>query len=160
VAGRDRNRQESLRSFLSLCDRAGFAPEPFQKKIASAFFGPEPELLVLLPRGNGKSRLIGALAVHHLLVEPEPRIYVCAASREQAGVVHEYARSFARHVDPDIDVNQREIRTQHGYLRVVASDAGKLQGLTPSLSIVDELHAHRDADVYLAMRTALLKRPA
>ena len=152
-------RTEQLRSFLDLCERADFAPEPFQKQIAGAFFDREPELLVLLPRGQGKSRLIGALAVHHLLTEPEPRIYVCAASREQAGVVHEYAKAFAREVDPDIVVNQREIRTDTGYLRVVASDAGKLQGLTPSLAVVDELHAHKDADVYLAMRTSLLKRP-
>lgn len=154
----DRSRQRSLRSFLSFCEQVGFAPEPFQRKIAGAFFGPEREFLALLPRGQGKSRLAGALAVHHLITVPTARVYVAAASREQASVVHEYARDFARAIDPDIDVNQREIRTETGYLRIVASDAGKLQGLTPSLVIVDELHAHKDAAVYLAMRTALLKR--
>jgi phage terminase large subunit-like protein len=44
-------------------------------------------------------------------------------------------------------------------LRVLASDAPKLHGLTPSLAIVDELHAFRDAEPYLALRTAMLKRP-
>jgi phage terminase large subunit-like protein len=34
-----------------------------------------------------------------------------------------------------------------------------LQGLTPTLAVVDELHAHKDEQVYLALRTALLKRP-
>lgn len=155
----DRNRQKSLRSFLAFCERVGFEPEPFQTRIAGAFFGPEREFLALLPRGQGKSRLGGALAVHHLTETPDARVYVAAASREQASVVHEYARDFARAADPDIDVNQREIRTETGYLRIVASDAGKLQGLTPSLVVVDELHAHKDAAVYLAMRTALLKRP-
>jgi phage terminase large subunit-like protein len=159
VAGIKANRQKSLRSFLSFCEGAGFEPEAFQKKIAGAFFGPETEFLALLPRGQGKSRLAGALAVHHLTTVPTARVYVAAASREQASVVHEYARDFARAIDPQIDVNQREIRTETGYLRIVASDAGKLQGLTPSLVVVDELHAHKDAAVYLAMRTALLKRP-
>lgn len=159
MAGVKAKRQKELRSFLGFCERAGFALEPFQKRIAGAFFGPEREFLSLLPRGQGKSRLAGALAVHHLLTVPAARVYVAAASREQASVVHEYARDFARATDPDIDVNQREIRTETGYLRIVASDAGKLQGLTPSLVIVDELHAHKDAAVYLAMRTALLKRP-
>src|SRR5829696_5017452 len=87
MAHAEPKRTESLRSFLELCERAGFAPEPFQRKIASAFFGPEREFLALLPRGNGKSALIGALAVHHLITHPEPRIYVAAASREQASAV-------------------------------------------------------------------------
>jgi phage terminase large subunit-like protein len=134
MAKRDRNWAESLRSFLAFCDRVGFEPEPFQKRIAGAFFGPEREFLALLPRGNGKSRLAGALSVHHLLTIPDARIYVAAASREQASVIHEYARDFARAADPDIDINQREIRTETGYLRIVASDAGKLQGLTPRSS--------------------------
>jgi phage terminase large subunit-like protein len=144
MAKTDRNRQKALRSFLGFCERVGFEPEPFQKRIAGAFFGPEREFLALLPRGNGKSRLAGALAVHHLFVIPDARVYVAAASREQASVIHEYARDFARAADPDIDINLREIRTETGYLRIVASDAGKLQGLTPSLVIVDELHAAKD----------------
>ena len=45
------------------------------------------------------------------------------------------------------------------HLRVLAADAPKLHGLTPSLAIIDELHAHPDDDVYLALRTATLKRP-
>jgi len=44
-------------------------------------------------------------------------------------------------------------------LKVVASDAPLAHGLTPSLVLVDELHAHRDAELYLAMRTSMLKRP-
>lgn len=45
------------------------------------------------------------------------------------------------------------------HLRVLAADAPRLHGLTPSLAIIDELHAHPSDDVYLAMRTAMLKRP-
>jgi hypothetical protein len=40
---------------------------------------------------------------------------------------------------------------------VIASDAPL--GLTPSLVLVDELHAHRDGELYEAMRTSMLKRP-
>jgi hypothetical protein len=50
------------------------------------------ELLVLLPRGNGKSRLIGTMAVYHLLTTEKPAVYLAAASRDQARVVFEYAR--------------------------------------------------------------------
>ncbi len=34
-----------------------------------------------------------------------------------------------------------------------------MHGLSPTLALVDELHAHRDAELYLALRTAMLKRP-
>jgi hypothetical protein len=53
VSAIERKRQRSLRSFLDLCQLAGFDPEGFQKRIASAFLGPEAEFLALLPRGNG-----------------------------------------------------------------------------------------------------------
>jgi phage terminase large subunit-like protein len=45
------------------------------------------------------------------------------------------------------------------HLRVLAADAPRLHGLTPTLAIIDELHAHADDSVYLAMKTAQLKRP-
>ena len=50
-------------------------------------------------------------------------------------------------------------RPEGGFLRVLASDAPKLHGLTPSLAVVDELQAFRDDEVYLALHTALQKRP-
>lgn len=145
--------------FLELCERIGFELEPFQRKIARAAFGPEREFLVLLARGNGKSRLVGTLAVHHLLTTPEPRVYVAAASRDQGTVVFEYARAAAEQLTDDIEVLQRELRTEDGYLRVLASDAPKLHGITPSLFVIDELHAFKDDSVYLAARTAMQKRP-
>ena len=150
----------SAKDFVRFCATVGLDLEPFQRKIARAAFGDQHELLVLLSRGNGKSRLIGALAVYHLLHEPRPAAYVAAASRDQARVVYEYAREFALHpsIAERFVVRHLELRVDGGFLRVLASDAPKLHGLTPSLSVVDELHAFRDASVYEAMRTAMLKR--
>src|SRR5918995_3871609 len=111
MAKTDRNRQRLLKFFLSFCDRVGFAPEPFQRKVAGAFFGPEREFLAFLPRGNGKSRLVGALSVHHLISVPNPRVYVAAASREQAGVVPGAPPAFPPPFVPAIEINHRGIRT-------------------------------------------------
>jgi phage terminase large subunit-like protein len=102
------------------------------------------------------------MAVHHLVTVPKAAIYVAAASRDQASIIYQYARDFATHpsVAERIVVRHLELRGPGGaFLRVLASDAPKLHGLTPSLAIVDELHAFRDAEVYLALRTAMLKRP-
>jgi len=70
---------------------------------------------------------------------------VAAASRDQARVVFEYARDVAYHpaVADRITVRHLELRVEGGFLRVLASDAPKLHGLTPSLAVVDELHASR-----------------
>ncbi len=150
------------------CERVGLQLEPFQKLIAKAAAGHERELVVLLPRGQGKTTLLAALAVHHLLSVEDAAVYVAAASRDQARILFEQAARFViRLDDPRLVIRHLELRwcddpdmpkrfTRH--LRVLAADALKLHGLTPSLAIIDELHAHQDDSVYLAMRTAAMKR--
>jgi phage terminase large subunit-like protein len=148
------------------CDFAAavdFDLQDFQRKIAATCLGEQAETLVLLPRGHGKSRLGGTLAVHALLTEPRAAIYVAAASREQASVIFSYARDVARHpalADAGLVVRHLELRAPDGgFFKVLASDAPRLHGLTPSRVLLDELHAFRDGQVYVALRTALLKRP-
>lgn len=148
--------------FSAFAAAVGLALEAFQREIAALVLEGPSETLVLVARGNGKSRLVGTLAVHHLLTVPRASVYLAASSREQAAVVFAYARDVAEHpaLAGTLVVRHLELRAADGgRLRVLASDAPKLHGLTPSLAIVDELHAHRDAEVYLALRTALLKRP-
>lgn len=103
---------------------------------------------------------MGAHAVHHLLTTPRASVYVAASSREQASIIFAYARDFAIAADAGIVLRHLELRAPDGgLLKVLASDAPKLHGLTPSLAIVDEYHAHQDDAVYLALKTAQLKRP-
>jgi phage terminase large subunit-like protein len=148
------------RGFLAFAELVGLELEGFQRRIARAILS-STETLVLVSRGQGKSRLVGTLAVHSLLTTPRASIYVAAASREQAAVVYQYAKDVAEHpAVSGVTVRHLELRASDGgRLRVLASDAPKLHGLTPSLVVVDELHAHADDSVYLALRTSLLKRP-
>src|SRR5215213_2422768 len=140
----------------------GLALEPFQHVIAREVFSARRELLVTMPRGNGKTSLLAALGLYKLLSTPNPEIYCCAASRDQARLLLDIAKKM---ICGSADLEQRvtsrysELRANGGYLKVIASDAPLARGLTPSFVIVDELHAHRDAELYLAMATSLLKRP-
>jgi hypothetical protein len=70
---KDRNRQQELGSFLDRCDRVGFRIEPLQAKIAGALLGWEREKLITLQRKNGKARVVGTFAAHHVLTTPEAR---------------------------------------------------------------------------------------
>lgn len=158
-----------ITGFDKFCDSVGLKLEPFQRRIAKAARGPEREFVALLPRGNGKSTLLGALAVDHLLRVDKAAVYVAASSREQARVIFEIAAGFVRTLDhPNLVVRHHELRYCEDpeipkvfsrHVRVLAADAPRLHGLTPSLAIIDELHAHPDDSVYLAMKTAQLKRP-
>jgi phage terminase large subunit-like protein len=148
-------------SFARFCADLGRPLEPYQRRIAAAARGPEHELAVLLPKGNAKTTLGAALAVHHLLTADRPSVVIGAGSRDQARVCFEAARELAEHpaLAGRIIVRHLELRVPGGNLRVVASDGGLAHGPTPSLSIVDELWAHKNGELYESQRTALIKRP-
>ncbi len=150
----------TLRGFERFCKQIGFELEPFQRKIARAAFAPERELVVLVPRGNGKTTLMAVLAVHHIVSIERPAVYVAASSREQARILYEAAREFASRGSLAEQIIQRhlELRVPGGHLRVLAADALKVHGLTPSLAIIDELHAHADDRLWVALRSASIKR--
>src|SRR3954447_13299089 len=145
-------------TFSDFCASVGLDLEPFQRKIATAIAGPQRETVVLLPRGNGKTSLLAAVALHHLLTVDGAAVYCAAASREQAKILFEAASAFARELDhPNLVDRHLELRycpdparprvfTRH--LRVLAAEARLLHGLKPSLAIVDEMHAHPDDEVY------------
>jgi phage terminase large subunit-like protein len=140
----------------------GLTLEPFQREIVAEVFADRRELLCLLPRGQGKTTLFAAIGLFFLLSTPDPAIYVCAASRDQARLLFEIAKRMVRaHPELERKITSRcsELRVAGGFLKVIASDAPLAHGLTPSLVLVDELHAHRDGELYEAMRTSMLKRP-
>ena len=86
-----------------------------------------------------------------------------AASREQASHLFDKARGYAlanASVRSRLTITRRDLRTvTDGRLMVVSADAEKQLGHDPSLIFVDELCAHRSDDLYLALRTSLVKRP-
>lgn len=155
--------------FGRFCEHVGLRLEPFQRRIAAAAAAPERELVVLLPRGNGKTTLTAALAVHHLATRDDAQVYCAAASRAQAAILFEAAVRFVLRLDePRLVVRHLELRwcddpdapTRYSrFLRVLAADAPKLHGLGGSLVVIDELHAHPDDSVYVALRTGVMKRP-
>jgi phage terminase large subunit-like protein len=147
-----------LADFERFCGRIGLPIEGFQLEIAEIVFSGVTESLFLLPRGCGKSSLAAGLGLFHLMTTREPEVICCAASREQAAHVFKRARRYAARLD-GVEITQREIRTADGEFQVVSSDALKQFGWTPRLVVVDELHAHRNPDLFEAMQTSLAKRP-
>lgn len=104
--------------------------------------------LLGIPKKNGKSTLIAALALYHLLGDPyesDPWAVCAAASDRQADIVFNAAKSMCEYSPALRDATIRyrwEIRPKGGpgKLERVAASAGKLDGKNISLLIIDELH--------------------
>jgi phage terminase large subunit-like protein len=150
-------------SFGQFCRAVGFPIKPFQRRIVKAISGPEREALILIARGQGKTTLLGTYAVFHLLTHPRPAVYCGAASVAQARILFEAASAVATHpaYADFFEIRHLEIRRRDGagHLRVLPSNGPRVHGLTGSLYLCDELHAHRDDGLYIAMRSAMAKRP-
>lgn len=154
-----------MAGFERFCKRIGLELEPFQRKIARLIFAGVRELVVLLPRGNGKTTLFAALALYHVETVEDPKVYLAASSVDQASIAFETIIEFIRR-DPALSARfvpkrgYKEIQTRDKgmVLKVISSDADRAHGLQPTFMLVDELHAHRKIDLYVAMRTALGKR--
>jgi phage terminase large subunit-like protein len=154
--------------FVQLAEAVGFNLEPFQRRIVKAALGPERELVVLCPRGQGKTCLQALVALHHLCTVEEAEIFCCASSRDQAKILFQYAARYARALDhPNVVHRHLELRwcpdpdepkVYTRFLRVLPAEAPRLYGLTPSLMFLDEMQALDRDDVYVALSSALHKR--
>jgi phage terminase large subunit-like protein len=104
--------------------------------------------LLGVPKGNGKSPLASALALYHLLEDPDvadPWVVVAAASDKQADIVFDGAKRMCEMSAALGDRTTRyrwEIQKKHGpgKLERVAASGGKLDGKIVSMLILDELH--------------------
>jgi len=118
------------------------------------------ETLILIPKKNGKSTLLGALALFHLCTVPDAECVIAAASRDQAQIMLRQAQGFIRRspgLQSRLQVKQREVlhRALGGRVRVMASDVDTADGVIPTLALVDELHRHKSSDLYGVFRDGL-----
>lgn len=164
---------EQLTLPVTRLDQKGPQPirlEPFQRFILKmAFKTGRSDLLVLLPKGNGKTLLFAALAVFHLLVIENAECYIGAADKKQADTMYRFAKHFVES-EPElgrvlkVTKSERKIisRRDQGFIVVIASDQSKEGGrnhsYNPSLALIDELHAHANDNLYTALISATFKR--
>lgn len=134
-------------------------------------------LYLEISKKNGKSELAAALGLYHLLGDGElnAEVYICAADRDNAGIVFNAAvfmatsapwtaKMIARGELKIVDsqkrmIYRRRVRTGNGgykwlkigELRAVSSEAYSKHGYKPSCVIFDELHAQPNRDLWDVM---------
>jgi phage terminase large subunit-like protein len=154
-----------LSGFEAFCALIDQPLEPYQRRIARAYFSRAREIAAILPRGNAKTTLAAAVGLHNLLTVRGASVVIGAASVQQARVCFERMEGFLSHPALEARVTLRHLelrfRGEEGIrrLRVVPSDGPRAHGVSASLYIADELWAWAErADLLTAMQTGLIKR--
>jgi len=165
------------RSFLTL--NGSFAGQPFiplewMDDLLEDIYLLDPDTgrrlrrtyLLGVPRKNAKSTIGAAIAVYQLIMDrsdSQPQIISAASTRDQARLVFAMAKQMIE-ADQDLAAICKVYRNEivnaetDGIYKVVSADAGAAHGLNPSTVIVDEYHAHRTDDLYVALTTGSAMR--
>ena len=114
-------------------------------------------------RKNGKTTQLAGLGLYGQSLDGEqgPEIYVGATKEAQAKVLWEQAFAFVEKAlalrKLGFANTQREIRFSHtsGVFRFLGGDSKTLDGLNPSIALVDEFHAHKDSSVLEVLTSAM-----
>lgn len=140
-------------------------PENFQLEYVEDLFAGHREVWLVLPEGNGKTTLLGGVALYHGDYTPDAMVPIGASSRDQCQILHDQAAGFVRRsqgFDQRFRVfdGYRRIAClrSNGRIQVFAADDRTGDGVIPTLCLLDELHRHRDLRLYRTWRGKLDKR--
>lgn len=125
------------------------------------------EAMLYVPRKNGKTMLVAGLVICAMFLDEEPgcQVYSAAAEREQAALVFRQASGMIARVPElaEIATVKRsykaiEIEPINAIYKALSADADTKHGLGAHMAIVDELHAHPNADLVEVLQTSMGSR--
>jgi len=173
---RDRTARKPLRPFTTdhfrayarlmvLDNGSNWDPRDFQLEYVEDLFAGHREVWLIVPEGNGKTTLLGGVALYHGDYTPDAMVPIGASSRDQCQILHDQAAGFVRR-SPGFN---KRFRVFDGYRRISClRSSGRIQvfaaddrtgdGVIPTLCLLDELHRHRDLRLYRTWRGKLDKR--
>lgn len=148
-----------------------FTAQPFQMFIICSIYGfyyvgtnnrKTKKIYIEIPKKAGKSFLITALAMYHLIFDNEAQVIVSANSLNQArDVDFDFCTKFALQLDPTkkiIKPQHRKIKFRNSEIIVTASDVSKLAGINASVGIIDEYYEAVTNELYNNLATSQATR--
>lgn len=167
--GGDPFKVDHFRAFcahLLLDSRLPFELEDFQAKVVEDLFAGYPEIWLIVPEGNGKTTLMAALALYHGNFKPGAEVLMAASSRDQCELMYRQAVGFIERAEgalshwfrPYDGYRRIKCLKSRGRIQVFAADARTGDGVIPTLALIDELHRHRDLNLFRTWRGKLEKR--
>jgi phage terminase large subunit-like protein len=159
----------SLKHFTGAFDGVPFELEPWQLFIFGNIYGLKVKetgkrkyryAFIFVSRKNGKSALMGAANLYHLVGldnDPSMRAVIAANSREQAKLLLDSCKGFARSIDPKqkyITQYFNALKYKDNELKIVSSDSKRLDGLNLSISTLDEIHSYPDDALFNVLKSS------
>jgi phage terminase large subunit-like protein len=140
---------------------------PWQREGLQHIFARRPDgkrrhriALYSTARKNGKTALAAGVALYGLTVEQDgAEVYSCAADRDQARLVFGTAKRMVE-LHPELSEDIRlyrdvlEHKPSGSIYRALSSEAFTKEGLSPTLTVYDELHAAPDDELFNVMQLA------
>lgn len=120
------------------------------------------EAYIEIPRKNGKSELAAGIALLLTVADGEvgAEVYSSATKKDQAKIVHNQAKNMLRQSRrlrrvANIYANAIQCPRLGSTFLPLGADASTLDGLDTHGNIIDEIHAHKNRDVYDVMVTSM-----
>lgn len=146
--------------------------EPWQCWVISVVFGWKRkngkrrfrEVYEEVARKNGKTLMLAGIGGYMLLMDGEgaPEVYAAATMREQAKLAWKDARKMlgyspatkgrVRITDSELTI---DCPSNDGVFRPLSRDAKGVDGTNPHFGLIDELHAHKTAEIYNVIESGM-----
>jgi phage terminase large subunit-like protein len=122
-------------------------------------------------RKNGKTVFASALAIYALVADGvfDPQALLLASTREQANIALNAAKAIVAN-SPVIEkgviemqyqlkaIKKKKGRKSSGVLKTLASNANRLDGYSPSMALLDEIHSYPDDSLLGVIKSGILAR--
>ena len=146
-----------------------FFLEPWQRDFLSRVFGWKRadgtrrfrEVFLEVPKKNGKSTLLAGICLFALFDEMGAEVYTGAVDRSQASIIldecgnmAEASPSLARHLQVVRSKKSIFFHATRSKLVAMSADAPSKDGVSSSLTVLDEVHRFRDDSLYEVMKYA------
>ena len=139
-------------AFKRFAKLLGLKIHRYQSYLLGLHFDGVTELVIIIPKKNGKTTLMAALALYHLLMVEKAECVIGASSRDQATILFQQAANLVTDAGLQavftVKGGYRIITHDKGRIRVLAADADTADGVIPTLALVDELHRHPSGALY------------
>ena len=151
-----------------------FILELWQKALVSCLFGfrhkqtrrrQYREIFLFVGRKNAKTLLSAAIILYILIFAEEAgqEVYSVATDRQQSKIIWEYAKQIIR-TSPllsryfKIRVNEISRKDSFNKFVPLSKNSGSMDGLSPSVMALDELHAIKDRNLYDVVKGGMYSR--
>lgn len=162
---------QSLKHFQGKSAGKPFILEDWQRFFVYGIFGfyhPNTDkrvcrtAILLISRKNGKSAFASAIMLYMMMADGErgAEIDCLANSRNQANIVFEFCKKFARSIDPKSKYIKQyremlQFPKQDAKLQTLASDTSNLDGYSPYCAVLDEVHEYKDSKLVDVMESGM-----